>query len=319
MAPPVRNLSVGLYGAVMGLEGLGLASRGAAAVLPVPAAFAEIWVWLGIVALALLLPAYVAKLARYPQAVREEFTHPAQLGFCGALPVGMTLVGGGLAPYAYVLADAVWWAGVVLLFSFQVWALARLLGGGIEISQLNGGWLIILVGGIVVPSGGIALGHAEASAFMFGLSTAVAPFVLGLVLYRTIAAPLPEGLRPTWFIFLVPPSLIYANGAALAGGAGVFLEGVFFIALPLALALLIAARRFLSWPFGAPWWAFTFPLDALAAATVHHAGAHPSTAWRAVAALALGVAVFFAVVVLGKTVSALARGTFFAAVRRGST
>src|SRR3954468_16737060 len=112
MAPQsVRHLPVGMYGAVMGLAGLGLACRGASTVLPMPAFFAESWVVLGAAALALLLPAYLMKLARYPAAVREEFVHPAHLGFCGALPVGMTLVAGGLAPYALAAACVLWWAG----------------------------------------------------------------------------------------------------------------------------------------------------------------------------------------------------------------
>ena len=34
-----------------------------------------------------------------PASVREEFTNPVQLGFCGALPVGMGLLAAGVAPY----------------------------------------------------------------------------------------------------------------------------------------------------------------------------------------------------------------------------
>ena len=49
-----------MYGAVMGLAGLGLTARAAAPVLPgvlkAPAYFTEPWVLLGALALALLLP-----------------------------------------------------------------------------------------------------------------------------------------------------------------------------------------------------------------------------------------------------------------------
>jgi tellurite resistance protein len=312
----VRHLPVGMYGAVMGLAGLGLACRGAASVLPVPVFFAEIWVVLGAAALALLLPAYLVKLARHPGAVREEFVHPAQLGFCGALPVGITLVAGGLAPYAPAAASVLWWAGASLLFLFQVWALRLFLGGNIPIAEVNGGWLIVMVGGIVVPGPALALGLAQPSAFLFGLSAMVAPVIVALVFYRTVAfAPLPPVLRPTWFIFLVPPSLIFANGVALSGGASLFLNGLFYLALALTPALLLAARHFLRWPFAASWWAFTFPLDALATAAVQYALIHPSPLWRTVAALALALAVAAVVLVLAKTVAALARGTLLAAPR----
>ncbi len=288
----------------MGLAGLGLSARAAATVFPgvvrAPAYFTELWIFLGVVALGVLLPAYLLKLIRYPAAVREEFTNPATLGFCGALPVGMTLVAGGIAPYAPAIANVVWWIGVLLLFMFQIWALVRWLSGGIELAKLNAGWLIILVGGIVVPGPGIALGHIEASRFFFGVSATIAPVLTALLLYRAmVAPPLPEALRPSWFILLVPPSLIYANGVALFSLE--FLEILYFSGLVLAVALLVYARNFLRWPFAASWWAFTFPLDALAFAAARYAQSHPSMLWQTVAAAALAVATLFVVVVLWKT------------------
>ena len=293
-----------MYGAVMGLAGLGLSARAAATVFPgflrAPAYFTEPWVALGALLLAVLLPLYLLKLFKFPAAVREDFTNPATLGFCGALPVGMTLVAGGIAPYAPAIADVVWWIGVLLLFMFQIWALIRWLSGGIELARLNAGWLIILVGGIVVPGPGIALGHIEASRFFFGVSASIAPLLTALLLYRAmVAAPLPEALRPSWFILLVPPSLIYANGVALFSLE--FLEILYFSGLVLALALLVYARNFLRWPFAPSWWAFTFPLDALAYAAARYAQSHPSLPWRLAAAVALAVATLFVVVALWKT------------------
>jgi len=293
----------------MGLAGLGLSARAAATVFPgvlrAPAYFTELWVVLGLAAFILLLAAYLVKLARYPAAVKEEFTNPATLGFCGALPVGMTLVAGGIAPYAPAIANVVWWIGVLLLFMFQIWALVRWLSGGIDLAKLNAGWLIILVGGIVVPGPGIALGHIEASRFFFGVSATIAPLLTALLLYRAmVAAPLPEVLRPSWFILLVPPSLIYANGVAQF--AFDFLEILYFFGVVLAIALLVYARNFLRWPFAPSWWAFTFPLDALAYAAARYAQSHPSMPWKLIAAAALAVATLFVVVVLWRTVRSAA-------------
>jgi len=57
----------------------------------------------------------------------------------------------------------------------------------------------------------------------------------------------------------------------------------------------------------AVWWAFTFPLDALAYAAARYAQSHPSMPWKLVAALALAVATLFVVVVLWKMFAALHR------------
>jgi tellurite resistance protein len=301
----LRELPIGYYGAVMGLAGLGLSARAAVPLFPgvirAPAYFTELWVALGVLAFLALLFGYGAKLALYPRAVRDEFTNPVQVGFCGALPVGMSLVAGGVAPYSIPLGNVLWWAAFVLMLAFQAWALVRWLAGGIELAQLNAGWLIILVGGIVLPGPGLALGHAEASRFIFGVSTIGAALLMPLLLYRAAAAPpLAEMLRPSWFILLVPPSLIYANGIVLFP-EGEFLELLFPFGLVLAVALLVYARSLWRWRFGPPWWAFTFPLDALAYAAARYAQDHPSALWRAVAGAALALATLSVAMLLWRT------------------
>src|SRR5256885_16048548 len=145
----------------------------------------------------------------------------------------MFLVGGGLAPYFFSLANLIWWLGFALLLAFQVWALTCWLSGSIDLAHINAGWLIIMVGGIVAPGPGISLGHADASRFIFGISAAAAPILMALLFYRAIIGmPLAEALRPSWFILLVPPSLIYANGLALYPDVHIF-EALYFFGLAL--------------------------------------------------------------------------------------
>ena len=301
----LRELPIGLYGAVMGIAGLGLTARAAAPLFPgvvrAPAYVTEPIVAAGLAAFLILFPLYLAKLVRYPAAVREEFTNPATLGFCAALPVGMTLVAGGVSPYSQILGSVFWWGGAGLLLAMQVWGVARVLQGGIELAQINAGWFILFIGGIVVPGGGIALGHLEESRFLFGVSAAATPFVMGLLFYRAAVGPaLPEVLRPSWFILLVPPSLIYAHGLVFYPGLA-FLDNLLFFGVVLAAGLAVYARGFLRWRFGPPWWAFTFPLDALAYAAARYAQEHSSQPWRVLAALALVAAAAAVLICLWKT------------------
>jgi tellurite resistance protein len=286
----------------MGLAGLGLTARAAAPLFPgvfrAPAYFTELWVALGVLALVCMLVLYAWKLGKDWKGIKADFSDPALLGFTGALPVGMTLVAGGLAPYTPALAADLWWLGSVMLVAFQACGIARWLAGGIALEKLNAGWLILVVGGIVVPGPGIALGLAAPAKFFFGFSACAATVLLPLLLARAaLAAPLPEPLRPTWFILLVPPSLIYANGVALFPEL-VVLENLYFCALVLGLALLLFARQFWRWPFGPAWWAFTFPLDALAYAATRFAQDHPGGPWRAIAAISLLLATLVVAAVL---------------------
>ncbi|HEV3008381.1 MAG TPA: hypothetical protein VGX52_05050 [Burkholderiales bacterium] len=306
----VRELPIGYYGAVMGLAGLGLTARAAAPLFPgvlrAPAYFTELWVALGALAFTGLIVGYGVKLVRYPRTVKDEFTNPVQLGFCSALPVGMSLVAGGIGPYSPLIGSILWWAAFVVLLAFQGWALVRLLGGGVELAQMNAGWLIVFGGGFVLPGPGIALGYVEASRFSFGFSTVAAALLMPLLLHRAFAAPpLPEVLRPSWFILLAPPTLIYVNGLALYPDA-VFLEILYPFSLMLAAALLLYARDLARWQFGVPWWAFTFPLDALAYAAARYAQDHPSTLWRALAGATLLLATLFVLMVLWRTLRSAA-------------
>ena len=301
----VRNLPVGLFGAVMGLVGLGLTARATATVLPgllrAPAYFTELWIALGTLLFIVLIVMYSIKVVRYADAVKAEFWSPVTLGFCGALPVGMSLVAGGIAPYLPGTGQALWWASFALLLGFQVFTFYRWLSGGIELAQLNAGWLIVMVGGIVLPGPAFTLGLAEEARFTFGVSATVAPILMALLLYRAAFGPaLPEPLRPSWFILLVPPSLVYANGVALYQGA-FFLENLYFFGLVLGVALLAYARGFARWGFAASWWAFTFPLDALAYAAARYAQDHPEALWRGLAGATLALATFFVLAVLWRT------------------
>ena len=74
----------------------------------------------------------------------------------------------------------------------------------------------------------------------------------------------------------------------------------------LAAALLVYARSFWRWRFGPPWWAFTFPLDALAYAAMRYAQDHPEALWKWVAGASLAVATFFVGLVLVRQLIRLA-------------
>jgi tellurite resistance protein len=311
----LRYLPVGFFGAVMGLAGLGLAGRAAARVLPVPSAFIYFWTGAAALALTALLAAYVTKALRYRDAFVEDLSNPALFGFCAALPVGMTLVAAGIERDAQFLAHSLWWCAVPLMLLLQLRALTLLLERRVKVAHLNGGWLIVLVGGIVMPFAGIPLGHRDWSAAMFGASALAAPIVMGAILYRMKAGPeLPAPLRPSVFILLVPPSLIYLNGDTLWPQlAGPALEFLYFVALALAVALAVHARGFWRWPFGASWWAFTFPLDALAGAAARYAERHPQGIWTGLAGALLLLATVAVTIVLVRTLIALARGTLLAA------
>jgi tellurite resistance protein len=311
--PPLARFPAGLFGAPLGLAGLGLVLREAARDWPVPPLFAEFWVFVGAFAFCACVCAYAAKWVRQPGAAREELADPTRMCFVSALPVSGGLVAGGLAPYSIGAAHVLWWLSALLFVVLQVLGIARWLRG-VELAQLHGGWMIMLLGGLVFPPSALALGNIEMARFMYGAAIIAAPFVVGMIFFRIVTGPpLPDALKPTCFILLVPGGLLYANYPSMSGEVPLYaLAGTLYCGVMLLAGLLLFARNCARWPFGPPWWAFTFPLDAMAAGAVQHGRQHPGAGPEALAAILMALAVTAVTVVLVRTLTALARGKLWA-------
>lgn len=127
-----------------------------------------------------------------------------------------------------------------------------------------------------------------------------------------VGPPLADAMKPTLFILLVPFSFAYAYAPVLWGLApGPVLDSVFAFTAVMALALVVMSRGAARWPFGAPWWSFTFPLDAFALAALAYARDHAGPAPLALAALAWFAATAVVALVGVRTMLALASRRLF--------
>jgi len=293
----------------MGLVGLGLTARAAAPLFPgvfrAPAYFTELWVGLGVLGFLFLSVLYLLKIVRHPENVKAEFLNPATVGFCGTLPVGMSLVAGGLGPYLPGFASGLWWASLVLFAAVFIFGAWRVLSE-VSLKNIYPIQLVLFVGGIVFPGSGIALGHYEATRVVFVISSLAAVPLYVALLARAVRGPaLPEPLRPTWFILLVPPSLIGAHGVALFPEAAV-LAWLYLGALAVLAGLFWYARTLARWPFSPAWWSLTFPLDALAYAGTRYAQQNAGAPWRGLAAFLMLLATLVVAFVLARTLRSAA-------------
>jgi tellurite resistance protein len=279
---------LGLFGAVMGLVGLGLAARAAAPLFPglfrAPAYFSEPWIAAGALLFVVLGLLYFLKVVT--GRAKEDFVVPERMGALGLVPVGMMLIAAGMAPYQPELASLLWWKAIVLYALGLAWGLARLFQLGLATPRLTPAWIVLFVGGIVSPAAGIPLGHEAASKWVFCIGLAA-----GLLLVVPLAKRprLPEPGRPSWFILLAPPALIAVHGGALFRHPALVVA--LWIAVGVLAILLYRARSLLRVPYSETLWAITFPLDAFALAAARQALAEQSHFWRGVAGFALVLAI----------------------------
>ncbi len=303
---PLKFLAPNWFSVVMGLAGLALAWLAAEPVLGSSAT--GVALVLGAVALLVcvaLLVLSIQRASRFPQALAEDLRHPVRHGFVAALPVAVLLLVTLASRLALdgLWLHALWWAAALGQLWATVWvmqrwlvaapaastpptsAAAESLQGLIQGAALSpprapvatppAFWpsvtpvlFIPVVGNVVAPLAGLALGHNVWSAAQFGIGALLWPVVLGLLLVRrAVQGPLPERLLATWFISISPPSVI--GLVLLTWSAPLAVVAAFWgVALFFLLWVGRIAQQAVDQPFALTWWAVSFPLAAFTTLTL---------------------------------------------------
>jgi tellurite resistance protein len=291
---PLRYLMPGWYALVMGLAGLSLAWHRATPVMGDGAGAASLAI--GLMAAAVFVVLAVATVLRglhYPEAWAEDRKHPVRHTFIATLPISVLLLAAVASAQGErgLAVQVLWWAGSLAQLGITVWVLARWLRGngpgGLQWASAAPPLFIPVVGNVIVPLAGVALGQPEWSAAQFGIGLFFWPVVTILILVRVAHQGLwPERLAPTTFIFIAPPAV--AGLAALQLGAPPLVGwGFWGVALFTLLWVGTQARRLAALPFGLPHWGMSFPLAAMAALTLRVAPPQGPLAMLGVALLAL--------------------------------
>jgi tellurite resistance protein len=306
------HVPVTIFASVMGLAGLGLAWRKANAVLGFPVEVSQVVLVIAALVFVAAMLTYGLKLIRFPQAVIAEFNHPIRSAFFSTFPIGVLLLAAGLHPFAPAPAFAMWAVAAVLQLVLTIRLIVRWMVHKQEITHVNPAWFIPIVGNIIVPILGVRLGQTEISWFFLSVGMLFWLPMLAIVLYRVIFHDaLPPRLMPTLFILLPPPAIGYVSYVGLTGTVDPFAQVLVNGALFLTLVLLAKAKSFTGLPFAVSWWAFTFPLDAVALAAIEHSHFLPSGLWPLVGMIVLAMATLTVIVVSLRTVLAIAKGTLF--------
>jgi len=308
----LARLQVGLFALPFGLMGLAGAWQ---KLVPLgitagnPASF-----YLFASALALfagLLVLWLAKLARHAAIVRQEWQHPVQGAFMSLIPLNVLLTITIVAPIAPGL-EAVWLSATLAALLMQgllAWQVVARLSSG----QMPGDlvtpalYLPTVAGGFVGSMTLNALGMSGWAALLVGMGAGAWALLEMRILNRLFAGPLPPPLRPTLGLEIAPAA---AGSLALATIWPALPAEMLVVCLGVAsgpmLAVLTRWRYWTAVPFSAGFWSFSFPLAAMAGATVEavRRGGWPPEVALAAVALASLVIGFLAI----RTLMLLVRG-----------
>ena len=311
--PVLARLSIAMFGMVMGIGGLANAWAAAHHVLGVPLWISQALLTLALLCFVTLAIAHLAKLGFCFAEVAEEFAHPVRSSFFPAVSVSMVVLSIGVRPYALPLAEALWWLGAVMHFVLAVTLIRRWILHAQDESVLTPAWFIPVVGNILVPLGGVPLGHVEISWFFFSVGLVFWLAFFTIVLHRVLFVPaMSQRSMPTLFILLAPPSIGLSAYLAFTGGQPGALGDIFYC-LALFIAILLASlwRHVAHGAFFMSWWAMTFPADGWAGASIGFFHARPSIYTEVIAWVALAAATAIVCWIAGQTLRHLFSGAAF--------
>jgi tellurite resistance protein len=290
----LKYLAPNWFAVVMSLGGLALAWHRAVPLLgDIAGAAALVMAALAALVFVALALLSLLRWQHFTEAVAGDLRHPVRHAFFATVPVSMLLLAScGVALLgANGWLAALWWLGSLAQFGVTLWVLARWLNADKAAqpgwSALTPALIVPVVGNVLAPLAGPALGAGGWAAAQFGLGVLLWPVLLALLIVRIATHGMwPERLLPTTFITVAPPAVIGSATLAL-GGPTVLGWMCWGIALFFVLWSLQLGRRMLAQPFSVVFWSMGFPLAAFAALSLRLAQQHPSAQAPAMMALAL--------------------------------
>ena len=316
-ASPLIHLNLIWFSAVMGLSGLALAWTRAVPLMgplanqvAIAVALLATATWLG------LAMATLARLRRYPGVVARDVQHPVRHVFVASVPVGLLLLSALGVHFFGALAalHGLWVLAASAQLLVTLWVLGRWLhehreGEPPMWAGITPALFIPVVGNVVAPLAGLALGHTTWSLAQLAVGVFFWPLVLVLVLVRRAAhSALPPRMLMAWFITAAPPSVVGVVSVQLAVPLGwsIALWGVALFCLLWAAQVV---QRALSVAFRMGYWGVSFPMAAFTSLTLLLAERGAATWMSAVAMLSLALSSLVIGWLAVSTLKGLRRGT----------
>lgn len=268
---------------------------------------AAVFMVLSLILFVVILIPWTLRFVLFPEAVRHDLHHPIAASFFPTMPIAVVVIALDFLKYPELLLSSstseniafwMWLFGTVGIYVAGFVVLPRIYQNStIELSHANFGWFIPPVANLLIPVGGLELAVVFPERFeltfllsmvSLGIGFVLFVYVGALVYHRYVLESLPPSkFAATSFIAIAPTAIISVALFKLMQlvEAGTPLElsadavrsfsvlGILaawgFAAWAFVMAVVIVASylRNLGLPYALSWWAYTFPLGALAVST----------------------------------------------------
>ncbi|HAX60956.1 MAG TPA: C4-dicarboxylate ABC transporter [Elusimicrobia bacterium] len=265
----IKNFSISFLAICLGLIGFTLAWQKAEDTLKIPFTISNYLLYFSILVTITVFILYTFKLIKYPEEVKKEFNHPIKLNFYPIIAKLFLIASIIYLSLNMFISKYLWWIGVIIQFIFTIIIMsAWIKHNKFEIHHINPSWFIPVVGCIIIPIAGVKHFSPELSWFFFSIGLIWWIILTTIVMNRIIFHhPIPDKFVPTFFILFAPPVIGFISLTKFFGGLNPFGNILYYLGAFMFILILFQFKMFLEIKFYLSWWAYSFPMDALAIGT----------------------------------------------------
>lgn len=268
----IINLPAGYFGMVLGIIGMGFAWRYAATIWPVSPCIGEALEILATLVWLVLAGAYVLRMIKYPQTVKEEMLHPLMSSFVSLFPATTMLVSIAVEPYLRFVAIGMFVTGAMVQLSYAAWQSTGLWRGKHPVTATTPGlYLPTVASNFISAMASGALGWHDLGILFLGAGVFSWLSLEPAILYRLRSGgEMPLAVRTSLGIQLAPALVACSAYLSVNGGhTDFFAKMLFGYGMLQLLFMLRLIPWYLAQPFSASFWSFSFGLSALATTALH--------------------------------------------------
>jgi tellurite resistance protein len=258
-----------MFAIVMGLSGLTMTYQKASLFLGFPHFIGDA---LAIVTTAIFLYisfVYLRKSSKYTIAVKNEFSHPIRINFFAAISISMLMLAIIYKDDFTYLSAPFWYTGTALHTYLTMHTISFWINQNQQLDHSNPAWFIPIVGNVLVPVGGNGFVDLGVLIYFFSVGIFFWIILFAIILNRIIFHnQLAVKFMPTLFILIAPPAVGFIAYFKMFGVIDTFALMLFNLALFFTLLVAFMYKNFIKIKFFISWWAFVFPIAAMAISTM---------------------------------------------------
>lgn len=254
-----------MYAIVMGMSGLTIMYQKAAQWLAFPQAIGVTLMYITTGVFFVVSFIYITKYFKYSMAIKKEFSHPVRINFFAAISISMLMLAIIYKEHYPSISAFFWYPGASLHFYLTMHTIAFWINHNQELDHSNPAWFIPIVGNVLVPVAGVGFASHGLLMYFFSVGIFFWIIVFAILLNRIIFHnQLAAKFMPTMFILIAPPAVGFIAYFKMYGVIDLFAMMMFNLALFFTLLVAFMYKNFWKIKFFISWWAFVFPLAAMA-------------------------------------------------------